>query len=336
MNKKEIVDLIKKIGQGLEDMPELSSPGGGLEDGLEENPGVVRIGPGGMAPGTQFPVSSNGIRIIKSMQQGLVNLAQDVVSQINIEDMSGQGRAPGEAAGRNSFADFIDKNYLAKNDAGSVMAAVRAIGSAKGGLAVDGKWGPLTNAALHNVVSYASALLKLAGDFHFTPTSYTEKDLETLQSELPAEHTDLDATQKVDAASDIVKHLGAIRKMFGEIKNDILEKPANRAFIENDQPFHTYKHEGASAPAVAAVDPQTLANLAKQLPGMQISLQDTSGKWIPQHIAVTDLVSKKSLEAWQQAHAPSAQLSTILTSLRASLNAQERSLTNSPVQQRGR
>lgn len=335
MNKQAlIVSLIKKIGQGLEEAPipgkaPINMPTVEIGGDLEEAPGVVRIGPGGIAPGTQAPPSANALRNIKVMQQELVGLARDVISQIN---MGGQGRTPTEAVGRNFFADFMQKNYLDKSEAASVMTAMRNIASAKGGLAVDGQWGPQTNAALHSAAAYGLALLQLAGDFHFQPTTYTVENYSAFNSEIPAQHTDFSLTQKLDAAPDIVKQLVAIRKLFGEVKTHILEKPAYRAYIEGDQPLHTYNRTGTTS----TLDPKTVDSLSNQFnTRLRVSLKTPNGGWMNQPITVNDLTSLEALKKWQQAHAPQAPLPTILNSLKSALDVMDGShpiSSDQPVQ----
>jgi hypothetical protein len=353
MNKQAIVSLIKKMGQGLEEAPGL---GGGLEEapgltkigptpsgGLEEAPGVTRIGPGGVMPGTVTPPSANALHSIKVMQQALVDLARDVMQQLSVQNIAQPGQQAGQAAGRNAFGDFITKNYLANSDVPGVefnpdanaqymaqkqptepsklnvvMDTMRRIGDPKTGeFAVDGKWGPRTNAALHNAYAYGFALLKLAGDFHFQPTSYTPENLAAFRGEIPAEYTDFDLTQKVDAAPDAAKQIEAIRKLFGEVKTHILEKPAYRAYIEGDQPLHTYTKPGSAY----MLDPKAIDSMSQQFnTRLRVSLKTPNGGWVNQPITVNDLTSLDALKKWQQAHAPQAPLPTILNSLKSNLD----------------
>lgn len=339
MNKKALVNLIKKIGQELEEAPDPSG-------GLEEAPGVTRIGPGGTAPGTVAPPPENALRTIKVMQQSLIDLARDVMIQLSVQNIAQPGQQAGQAAGRNAFGDFITKNYLANSDVPGVefnpdanaqymaqksptdpsklnvvMDTMRRIGDPKTGeFAVDGKWGPRTNAALHNAYAYGFAMLNLAKDFYFTPTSYTAENLAAFKGEIPAEYTDFDLTRKVDVAPDATKQVEAIRKLFGEIKTHILEKPAYRAYIEGDQPLHTYKAPGTAV----SLDQNTLNSMSNQFnTRLRVSLKTPNGGWIAQPITVNDLVSLDALKKWQQAHAPQAPLPTILNSLKSALDVMD-------------
>lgn len=358
MNKQALtVSLIKKISQELDEFPgpSVSSdkfPGvtrigpSGTEPGLGEFPGVIRMGPSGMPPGTVFPPSAYALQSIKTMQQALVDLARDVTQQLSVQNIAQPGRQAGEAAGRNAFGDFITKNYLANSDVPGVefnpdanaqymsqkqptdpsklnvvMDTMRRIGNPRAGeFAVDGKWGPRTNAALHNAYAYGFALLKLAGDFHFQPTSYTPENLAAFKGEIPAEYTDFDLARKVDVAPDAAKQIEAIRKLFSEIKTHILEKPANRAYIEGDRPLHTYKRPGTSS----ALDQNTLNSMNNQFnTRLRVSLKTPNGGWVNQPITVNDLTSLDALKKWQQAHAPQAPLPIILNSLKSALDVMD-------------
>lgn len=356
-NLKDIVEQIRKLASPPPKPPSGYVSGGGgsmpvtpapIPPATAPSGGRLMPGHGGkLVQNPQFQSqTTSSIPIIKAMQQQLMGLARDVVSQINIQDMTGQGRAPGEASGRNSFADFITKNYLRGSDVPGVefdpdptkkqmsekqptdptrmnvvMDTMRRIGNPAGGeFKDDGQWGPRTNAALRNAYAYAYALLKLAGDFQLR-TSYTEENLAALKGEIPDEYTDLSITQKVDNAGDIIKHLKGIRRMFGEIKTGILEKPAYRAFLENDQPFQTYEREASPA---ANLNPQTLDSMRKLFdPRLRVSFKDQADKWVNQPIAINDLLSVEALQAWQERHAPQTPLPNILNSIKSALSVME-------------
>jgi hypothetical protein len=343
---KHLVDLIKKIAQGVPDFYEGTAPAKPAAPPAPAAP--VAAGPPVLTP-TPSSGGGGGIPIVKTMQQGLINLAQDVLAQINLQDIASPGAAAGEASGRNSFADFITKNYLRNSDVPGVefdpdanktnmsekqptdpsrmnvvMDTMRRIGNPKTGeFAVDGKWGPRTNAALHNAYAYAYALLKLAADFHLH-TSYTEENLNALKNDIPPEFNDFSVTQKVAAAANIVKQISGIRRLFNEIKQGVLEKPAYLDYIEGDQVFHTYKHEGLDPQAISGL--QNMFGNSPQNSKLRVTFNE-NGKQQEQVITVNDLLNPSVFQKWMEEHAPHASPQEILTSLKQNIGLMEGSVS---------
>jgi hypothetical protein len=288
-------------------------------------------------PGTTAPAGHAGGGVVgdptvKAMQQELINLGQAVTQQIHLEGLTGDKRQQQEAVGRDSFGDFITKNYLRNSDVPGVefnpdptkqnlnqkkpsdptrlsvvMDTMKRIGNPKGGeLTADGSWGPRTNAALHNAYAFAFAMLNLARDFNLPVKSYTESNLEGLKNEVPEDANDINAAEKAELAPRIAKHLRAIQRMYKEIKDGILEKPAYRAFIESDKPFVTYKKQ---APKLTEAQ---LAGLSQAFAnGFQVRSKDKAAV-----INVKDLVSMDALKKWQQQNLPELPLQMIIAQLR--------------------
>lgn len=203
------------------------------------------------------------------MQNALISLAKDVTAQMKVEDTTKMqdgkpARESGEAMGRISFNDFIAKRYLRKSkvqgvefptDPGksqvadktpgnpthmfSIMDTMNRVGGGKAEFDADGKWGPRTNAALHNANAFASSMLKLAADFKLDVSSYNEAEL--AKFEVPESEKGLTPQQKDDYAAIYVKHVNLIHKMFNEIKAGILNNPSRQSSIELNQPFVSYK-----------------------------------------------------------------------------------------------
>jgi hypothetical protein len=283
---------------------------------------------------------------VVDMQRQLIGLAQDVTSQINIQQMAGPGREAGEASGRNAFGDFITENYLSKSDVPGVefdpdpskqrmdqkqptdpskmdvvMDTMRRIGNPKGGeFSDDGKWGPRTNAAIHNAYAFAFAMLKLAQDFH-AHTSYTEGELQEFKPLIPEEYDSVNITEKLRLAPEITRQIKAIRNMYRDVKQHVLEKPANRAYIEGDRAFHTYKRPGTG------LTPDSLASMSQQFDRtLRVSYKDEHGQWADKPITVKDLLNPQSLAAWQKANVPHMPLENILNSLRDAIGMQSGTL----------
>ena len=118
MNKKATVDLIKKIAQDLDffpgTAPTRTAPSGGhsvpaKSDGLQDfdAPAAHPARPIGHAN------VSSGVPQVKKMQQSLINLAQAVTAQVNVQQMgSDRTQEAGEAASRDSFNNFLTKHLV--------------------------------------------------------------------------------------------------------------------------------------------------------------------------------------------------------------------------------
>jgi len=299
---------------------------------------------------------------VQTMQQDLINLAKDVSSQINIQNIAQPPSPTGaptreatEASGRGAFSNFITKNYLRSSDVpgvefnpdptktqmadkhpsdptrmSTVMDTMQRIGNPKTGeFAVDGKWGPRTNAAIHNAYALAFGMLNLAKDFKLQPTTYSAENLAALKSKIPENDTDIDSTQKEELAVGMSKHIKAIHRLYDEVKNGILERPANRAYIEGDQVFHTYKKEGPNADAMASM----VKAFGDSHDNTKLRVTITQGgQKREQAIAVSDLVSPQAFEQWRKTYAPESQAGEVLTSLKTYVDRQFPSQGQLPVQ----
>ena len=301
------------------------------------------IVPGGKDAGYQY----SGNTAIKAMQKDLINLSKEVVSQINVQDVSkGEtDREKGEAASRDSFGNFITKNYLRHSDVpgvefdpnpkatqisqktpstptrlGVIMDTMHRIGgtiSGKSEFATDGKWGPKTQAGVQNAYAFAFALLKLSQDFKLPVKSYTEGNLATLKQLIGQEDgTEPSTTTKIDNAPRISIHLQAIEKLFNEIKVGVLEKPEYRAFIEGDQPFATYKNNKVDM----QLNQQQIDAINKAFAN-KLQVQNKT-------ISIANLLTLDALKSWQQQNAPQMPLQNILIALKKQVP--EETVPNTP------
>ena len=249
---------------------------------------------------------------IVKMQQALVGLAQDVVSQLKPQDINAPGQQGQEAGGRDSFADFFAKHYLRNGKVPSVeyspdptktdmadkdprdpsklnwvMDTMKRLGGSKSETFVDGVWGPRTNASLTNSYALAAGLLQLATELKVPVHSYNEGALSELKKAITPDNS-LPLTKKIEYAPLIAQHLQLIRKMYNEIKNGILEKPQWRAYIENDKPYVQYKGQSFT--------PQQLEAL-KQTYSQGFTIPVDS-KGTPAKITVDDLSDTNTLDKW--------------------------------------
>lgn len=335
-SKSALQDLVKEINKLAAPPPPPPTGGGGTvttapPSGGTTHPAIFD------APHGSVPIGGGNVAV-KSMQQELINLAQAVRAQMKLEDLAhkpGEAvdvRKQQEAVGRGSFGDFITKHYLRTSDVPGtefdpdpskqkmeqkkpsdptrlsvVMDTMERIGNPKGGeFAADGVWGPRTNAALRNAYALAFGLLKLASDFKLPLTAYNGENLVAFKNMLPEDHTSLDAEQKAEVAPELSKHLKAIQRMYQEIKDGILEKPAYRAFIEADKPFVTYQKKGPT------LNQQQVASLQKTFAnGFPVKYKNEA-----KVISVNDLLSMNALKSWQQQNVPDMPLQNLLVQLK--------------------
>lgn len=327
MNKKATVDLIKKMAQDLDFFPGTAP--------AKAAPSGARPVPAGSAttPGAR-PVAPNmgsGVPQVKKMQQSLIDLAQSVSSQINIQDLAGGGQQEaGEASQRDSFNNFVTKHFMGASDVAgtefdpdpnktqldqkspsaphrmlTVMNTMSRIGNPKTGeMTVDGKWGLRTNAALRNAYAFAFAMLQLAGSFQSPPKAYTQSDLARFKQLIPPDEmvtpvVKLDANA-IQVSLELTQHLKAIQQMYGEIKGDILQNPQYQTFIEGNTPFATYKKKG---PGFNQQEKQMHDQLASGNPQynrtFNFMVRSPDGKASMEgHISLADLMSAEAFKKW--------------------------------------
>src|ERR1700723_3450758 len=109
-----LVELIKKTAQAGDELGDVPiNPAKNVPAGPPSPPSAPKYGPPNMAQGNSQ---------VKKMQQALIDLSKAVTQQINIQQLADPNQvqhgstAPGEATGRDSFNNFITKNYLRGSD----------------------------------------------------------------------------------------------------------------------------------------------------------------------------------------------------------------------------
>jgi hypothetical protein len=253
-------------------------------------------------------IVSRGNPAIARMQEALQALARAVTSQLNLQNSQKQ-----EAAGRDSFGDFFAKHYLRNTDIPSVeftpdptktkipekdpripsklnwvMDTMQRIGGEKSENFADGIWGPRTNASLVNSYALAQGLLNFAQEFQLPVHSFNSQDLERLKPAI-REDDSLTPQQKNDVASVVMNNINAIRQLYNEVKQGILEKPQWRAYIENDKPYLQYKSQ--------QLGQDQLQTLQQSFPnGFTVPLYDEAGTTAP--ITIADLATPATLQKW--------------------------------------
>lgn len=275
---------------------------------------------------------------IRAMQLKLIQLATAVTSQLKLNDLAqamqqpAQGQTPqanreaGEAAGRASWGDFFTENFARKSDIPGVefdpspdvkqmskknpsglnrlsvvMDTMQRIGGPDKEIDPDGKWGPRTNAALHNVYAFTFGMLNMAKAFNYTPKLYTVKDLAELKSGIPSEYNGISLSDKIKNAPLITQHIQAIINMFNEIKENILEVPKYQAFIEGTKEYATFNKEDMKSkqPSQSVLNDQAFASLQKTFAkGFPILVKSDNNADFTANITINDLRSVDSVQKW--------------------------------------
>lgn len=334
MNKKNLIDLIKKFGQDLElpDAPgiEVKPTAVPAKTAPQAAPAAPAIPTTQTAPSAR-PVVSN-FATVKAMQSALVNLAKVVTDQF-ATNTSGTEKAP---VARTSFHDFITQNYLRKSpvkgkEFGSnadptkmsgIMDSMSRLGSTKNDFAIDGNWGPKTNAALQNANAFAYAMLKLAADFKLPIKSYNEEMLGKFV--VPESDTSITVSEKAVKAKEFTDQVAAITKMYEEVKAGVLNNPTHKEYIEG-KPFVSYKK---STP-LSAYDKDIAARWTERLPENTIpfNIQQPDGSLLGATINYADLLSADSFKKWydngdnQQLKQPNITHQIVLDAVRKALEA---------------
>lgn len=199
MNKnKSIIDLIKKLAQGINTPPpDVSDGPESVGDAPPQQPKhQQQLSTSHLAP------TVNSAPEVKQMQQAMQDLAQTVIQDSLSETM--RRRSPSDSThvdaaepqknAKKSFNDFIASNYIGSLDDSkkgvewsqdksvntlhkkqesqsdiyeldAVMNTLKRIGGQKNELGIDGVWNFRTDNALRNMMGLGTALLQLEGDF---------------------------------------------------------------------------------------------------------------------------------------------------------------------------
>lgn len=276
---------------------------------------------------------ASGSTAIMAMQHALQDLAQAVTAQLNLADITNTDpndpdkvRREQEAKARDAFGVFLAKNFMRNSKISGVeydpnpavtdishkspndptrmsvvMDTMNRIGNPKKGEQfVDGKWGPRTNAAVRDVYAFASGLFDFVNDINRFATrkmqisSYNKESLQNLDGIATTDNS-LTPEQKSEAAPLVTQHVKAIKNMYEEVKNSVLEHPAYRQFIETDVPYKSYGQ---------SVSPQQIDILRKAFPqGFVVNLGGVQA-----NIGVDSLLSVEALKTALQQVSPDGKI----------------------------
>lgn len=251
-----------------------------------------------------------------------------------------------KAASRMSFADFITQHYTRDSDlrgveldwdpskteisdrspsketrTNVVMDTMTRIGTppkdprtnkpGSGEFAIDGKWGPRTNAALRSAYAMAFGMLEMAKEFHYRSNAFSEEDLRTLRSLIPDSANDISVQDKIKRAGEIAKLIKAVRNLYYSLDQDVFQKGDFKPYIEGSQAYASFGPEQKIDPKwVATVNPKFTNLIVKG----QIQGQTTNAQ-----ITVNDLVSPDALANWQKKNMPDVSLADIIGQLKQQL-----------------
>jgi hypothetical protein len=190
-----------------------------------------------------------------------------------------------------------EKDPRAASKLSWVMDTMSRIGHSKAEFDADGVWGPRTAAALDNIYAMTSGLFALADAFGVHPQGYTSENLAQLKVGVENSN-ELSITEKIDRASKISKHINAIRKMYQELKSQVLQNPHYQTYIENDTPYLQHsKPEAGFTPT-----PEQLEVMRKAFPnGFNVYLDTTDkGTRVSAKLAVDDLTTPEKFQEWMR------------------------------------
>lgn len=303
------------------------------------------------APGAApVPVAQVGSPVVRKMQSELKNLATALTTQVDFKELAGpEGKlGPGatqeqkQAYGRMSFADFITQHYTRDSDipgvefdwdpsktdmadkdqskptrTNVVMDTMQRIGNPtlpgkKPEFAIDGDWGPRTNASLRNAYAMGYGLLEMAKDFRYVPRAFSNNELAKMKELIPHSSRDVSVADKIKRAGELSDYIHAIRNLYGEVKEHIFNKTDFKPYIEGTVPYAKY------SPGTAP-DPRMVAELNKKFTNMKVT-GNVQGKSVTVPITVSDLADTKAFENWQKTNMPNMSSTDILNQIKKHLD----------------
>lgn len=325
---KKLENLVKLIQKRAEDLDVPDAPGVAPTGSKPTSPSHSG------ATNTWSPGVGGSSTAIMTMQHALQDLAQTVTAQLNLSDITNTDpndpnkvRKEEEAKARDAFGVFLAKNFMRNSKVPGiqydpnphatdvskkspddptrmsvVMDTMNRVGNPKRGEQfVDGNWGPRTNAAIRDAYAFASGLFDFVNDVNryakkkMQINSYNKESLQNL-AQMATVDNSLTREQKEEAAPLVTQHVKAIKNMYQEVKNNVLEHPAYQQFIEKAVPYKTY------APRTSQVSPEQIAVLRKAFPqGFTVNVGGSQAK-----LDVDALLSVDSFKRAIQQVAPEA------------------------------
>jgi hypothetical protein len=311
-------------------------------DDLDDAPDTTApAAPAAHAPAAARPAASAvySVPVISKMQQSLVNLATLVSNELTPKEIAGP-KGQQSALGRTTFGNFIVQHYLRPSPVkptefdsahkptkmSNIMETMSRLGSSKNDFAIDGRWGPKTNAALRDSNAFAFAMLKLAADFELPVKAYSSAIL--AEFKIPENDTDWSIPQKTAAAPAFIKHIDAIANLFREIKDGLLNHPEHKSYIEGNQPFMSYKKVEPLTPEEQSIGELLAKGQPLPINEISFSLPQPGGRGeLSANINYRDLLDIQNFDNWYVGDAaknlkqPGVTMSAILSAIRKALES---------------
>jgi hypothetical protein len=144
---------------------------------------------------------------------------------------------------------YTDKNKVKSDiyELDVVMNTIQRIGGGNAEFKADGFWGFRTDNALRNLLGFAYAMMQLENDFGVQTNIYHNGNWTKFALYLQGytvnpnnkEDITLPMANRVARAKDIVNHLKAIKKLYLQVKSQILAKPQYVDYIDGEHSFDT-------------------------------------------------------------------------------------------------
>ncbi|HEY5268397.1 MAG TPA: hypothetical protein VII94_04660, partial [Candidatus Saccharimonadales bacterium] len=246
MNKRNLVNIIKR-GDRVPDPPgvDMSNPTSSTK-GSDPN----FIGPPNTSPSTTGNNAPHTNQSVMKMQQAAEELSNKIKSSsipVNmpqglIENLS---KISEQVKGQQAFAD--------------------------------GSWGPITDTALHNIVNFANSLILLSERFGLPSNIYNKGNADNFnnilsQYQVVEHHISLNQEEQSEAASILIKHIGAISKLYSyllekvpTINNEHILNPKEKQAIQSGKTFVQYNGQNIDIPLSALTSMGNYDKLMKSL-----------------------------------------------------------------------
>ena len=103
----------------------------------------------------------------------------------------------------------------------------------------DGDWGPRTNAALNNVVTFANTIFNLQKDLGLKSTKLSQEDIQAIQKNVPAKDTEISGQEKAQRAAILSQLIERVNLGFNEFKEQVFNNKDYKALIDQSSKFPT-------------------------------------------------------------------------------------------------
>lgn len=157
----------------------------------------------------------------------------------------------------------------------------------------DGSWGKMTNDSLINALALAEGLFNVAKEFKLPIHSYNEAALNKVRQAIQSSNN-LTPQQKAEDAEPLTEHLTAIKRLYNEVKQELLLNHSYRAYVENKKPYVQYKQQSQE------LSPDQIIAIEQVYPNGFAIKSDASN--VADNVQVNDLQNIGSIQKWVAEH----------------------------------